>query len=104
MTDHEPDSHDELMEAREAAEYLAKKWGLEHYSIDAFKQLRYRWNLEPALKGRRSTWWRKSQLDVIPKPDRTKPRQRRKKTEDSQEEPGTSSSVRLLRSTVPLAC
>ena len=73
------DEHEELLEAGEAAEYLAKKWKIEHYSIDAFKMLRHRWGLQPVLLTKNASLWRKSDLDKIPKPDRNRPRPGRRK-------------------------
>lgn len=73
---------EQLIDASEAAQYLAKRWGIASYSIDAFKQLRLRHNIKPALASKTATFWRKSDLDKIPKPDRSRPRpSRRKKTE-----------------------
>lgn len=85
-----------LMDANEAAEYLAKRWGLESYSIDAFKQLRMRRkDIQPDLAARRATFWKKSTLDKIEKPDRSRPRGPRQKKDDSDGLAGGSSRVVL---------
>jgi hypothetical protein len=72
--------NEEFLEAGEATQYLAKKWGIKSYSTSAFKMLRARWGIEPAFKSSNGTFWRIKDLDAIPKPDRTKPRGKRTKT------------------------
>lgn len=90
----------EFLEASEAANYLAERWGLPSYSAEAFKMLRHRWNIHPAIKTSNATLWRKSDLDKIEKPDRSRSRGKRIKVED--EEDGFSTSVILMSHT--LAC
>lgn len=70
---------DDLLSAGEAARYLAKKWGRESYSVEAFRMLRHRWGLKPAEQFGTETKWRRGDLDKIQEPDRSKPRPRRKK-------------------------
>lgn len=91
----------ELLTAGEAAEYLAQRWGRESYSQTAFKMLRHRWNLQPAHHAGNATLWRRSDLDKIPEPDRSKPRGRRtKETKQPQksqnEDPGKNIDSRHL--------
>lgn len=80
-----PESPDDLLTAGEAAAYLAKRWGRDTYKATAFKQLRIRWGLTPAVILPNATLWRRGDLDMIPEPDRGKPRpsRRKKKPEDS---------------------
>jgi hypothetical protein len=94
------DSDDqELLEANEAVKYLAEKWGISSYSLVAFRSLRFRYNIKPALSSKTSSFWRKSDLDRIPKPDRSKPRGKRKSKEDGDEE-SRSSSVVLMHTSL----
>lgn len=65
---------DNLLTAGEAADYLAKRWGRDRYDAKAFKLLRHRWNLQPAMTLPNATLWRRSDLDKIPEPDRSRPR------------------------------
>ena len=75
----------ELLSAGEAAEYLAKKWGRPAYSTTAFRMLRHRWNLKPVfLSTKNASFWRKSDLDAIPEPDRSRPRKKRAKHDEEQ--------------------
>ena len=73
---------EDFLEANDAVKYLAKRWGIESYSLEAFRMLRYRHHIKPALSSRTSTFWRKSDLDKIPKPDRHKARGPRLKKSD----------------------
>jgi len=71
---------DDLLTAGEAATYLAKKWGRpEGYSTVAFRHLRHRWKLEPALLVGNASLWRRADLDKIPEPSRSNPRPRRRR-------------------------
>lgn len=81
--------NDDLLTAGEAAEYLAKRWGRESYSVDAFKQLRHRWGLKPAMHIQNATLWRRSDLDNIPEPSRNNPRPkaRHKRKRDALDDP-----------------
>jgi hypothetical protein len=72
-------NEEQLIDASEATRYLAQKWGIPSYSMDAFKQLRLRHHIKPALSSKTATFWRKSDLDQIPKPDRSRPRGKRVK-------------------------
>ena len=72
MTEHQEE--EQLIDASEAVRYLAQKWEIPSYSMDAFKQLRLRRHIKPALASKTATFWRKSDLDLIPKPDRHKAR------------------------------
>ncbi len=89
MPDNEETRIEDLLNSEQAVEYLAKKWKLETYSKGAFRALRFRlnhdkdWNIEPALSTRTAAFWRKVDLDRIPKPDRTRTRGPRKKNDDS---------------------
>lgn len=76
-------SEDQFLEANDAVKYLAERWGVESYSLDAFRMLRWRYHIKPALSSRTSTFWRKSDLDKIPKPDRTRSRGKRLKKSDA---------------------
>lgn len=76
---------DDLLTAGQAAQYLAEKWGIESYSTDAFRMLRHRWGLKPAiLISENATLWRRSDLDSIPKPSRNNPRPRAKKSKEAE--------------------
>jgi hypothetical protein len=84
MTIDEPqenqESPEDLLTAGQAAAYLAKRWGRPKYSTSAFKQLRHRKNLRPAVYiEANSTLWRRGDLDLIPEPSRSNPRPRRRK-------------------------
>lgn len=59
---------DDLLTSVEAAEYLRKKWGLKSWTVDAFRQYRFRHGIKtpPA--------WRLRDLDQIPPPDLSKRR------------------------------
>jgi hypothetical protein len=65
--------------AGEAAQYLAKKWGIESYSTTAFRLLRRRWELQPDMHLGNASLWKQETLDAIPKPDRSKPRPKKEK-------------------------
>ncbi len=86
---------EELLEAGEAAKYLADKWGIPEYSTDAFKMLRRRWNLKPAHLAGNATLWRKSDLDKIPKPQKGRRKGEKGETEGGDTSP--SSSVARIR-------
>lgn len=73
----------EFLTASEAVKYLAERWGIEEYSLEAFRALRFRLHIKPAFGSNNSTFWRKSDLDNIEKPDRSKPRGPRKKNASS---------------------
>lgn len=91
---------EQLLEANDAVKYLAQRWGIESYSLEAFRMLRYRWHIKPALSSKTSSFWRKSDLDNIPKPDRSRPRGKRvKKNGGDNGEKGYSSSVMLIEMT-----
>ena len=66
--------------AGEAAQYLAKRWGIESYSTTAFRLLRRRWNLQPDMHLGNASLWKQETLDAIPKPDRSKPRSKKGKS------------------------
>lgn len=66
--------NEEYLSAGEAAAYLAKKWGMPSYKASAFKTLRYRWNIQPAIVTSNASLWKKSDLDSIPKPTRGRPK------------------------------
>lgn len=74
MGDQEP-----LMDVNEAVKYLAGRWGMESYSLEAFNKLRQRRNIEAPLGSKNSTFWTKSVLDTITKPDKGNPRPKRSK-------------------------
>ncbi|MGI9061778.1 MAG: hypothetical protein ACR2H5_24760 [Ktedonobacteraceae bacterium] len=63
-----PFGPEDLLTPQEAAEYLRKKWGLESWTVDAFRQYRFRHGIKtpPA--------WRLRDLDQIPPPDTSKRR------------------------------
>ncbi len=87
-----PEQPDDLLSAGEAAEYLAKRWGRQEYKTTAFKQLRHRWGLEPALKTENATLWRRRDLENIPEPSRNRPRPSRKKKEATETEKNVDNS------------
>lgn len=64
---------------RQAVAYLAEKWGLESYSLDAFRALRSRKKIKPDLSAENASFWKRETLDAIPKPDKSRPRPKRKK-------------------------
>jgi hypothetical protein len=68
------DGDDILLEAGEAAKYLAEKWEIPNYTTDAFKMLRRRHHLQPALLIGNASLWRKSDLDKIPQPKKGRPK------------------------------
>lgn len=73
------EEEEKLYTAGEAAQYLAEKWGIKSYSTTAFRLLRRRWELKPDRLINNASLWKKETLDAIPKPDRSKPRPKRKK-------------------------
>ena len=77
-------SEREYLTSGEAATYLARKWGIESYSTTAFRLLRHRWKFQPDLIAGKVLLWKPETLDKIPKPDRSKPRPKRKKSEQQQ--------------------
>lgn len=79
MSDEEKDN---LLEAGEAAEYLAARWGIPHYSTDNFKKLRIRQGLKPTIRGKKTTLWSKAELDKIPRPSRGRRRIKKNETKD----------------------
>lgn len=86
------DQKKEYYTAREAAQYLAKKWGIESYSADAFRLLRWRaeqagQGIEPDLDLGNGSLWKAETLDTIPKPDRSKPRPTRRKNRTEEAQP-----------------
>lgn len=78
------EEEDKLYTAGEAAQYLADKWGIKSYSTTAFRLLRRRWELKPDKLINNASLWKKETLDAIPKPDRSRPRPKRKKTGEQQ--------------------
>lgn len=95
------DQFKELLDGREAAQYLARKWGMESYSIDAFRMLRYRYQIKPALSSKTATFWRTSDLDLIPKPSRNNPRPKRaKKNDEGDEEDEEKACVMFMEMSV----
>lgn len=94
---------EELLDANEAVKYLAERWGIESYSLVAFRSLRFRYNIKPALASKTATFWRKSDLDQIPRPSKSNPRPKRKRqSEGSAEDDNRGSSVVLGASCVAL--
>lgn len=75
----------EYLTAREAVQYLAEKWGVESYSMTAFRVHRFRHKLEPDLGTENSTLWKRETLDNIPKPRakrKREPKQQREEKSD----------------------
>jgi hypothetical protein len=72
---------DDMLNAKQAAEYLGKKWGLPTFTPNAFRQYRYRRNIRQQGDATfpNSSMWRRLYLDQLPKPDETK----RRKTPDN---------------------
>ncbi len=70
-----------LFGPEEAAEYLREKWNLPSFSVDAFKQYRYRLrkanrSVPSPLAGlSNSSVWTKEQLDAMPTPNTARRRQ-----------------------------
>jgi hypothetical protein len=83
---------DEPMNAEEAAEYLRQKWGLPTFSVDAFRQYRYRRKIKQQGRTKlpNSSLWRRSYLDQLPEPDKTK----RRTPEESGDDPEDSLDIR----------
>ncbi len=81
---------EELLDSRRASEYLAQKWGLDSWSLPAFKMHYKRWGkllgIQPAAASKSATFWRRSDLDKLPKPDKSRPRPSRRKKRDSDSE------------------
>lgn len=73
----------EYLTAREAVQYLAKKWGIESYTMGAFRVYRLRHKLEPDLSTENTSLWKRETLDSIPKPG---PKGRPKRTEQQHED------------------
>jgi len=71
------DPNEPLLDINGALLYLREKWGIPTYSSDAFKMHRKRWKIEPTFRGRTSTFWSKADLDLLPKPDKSRPRKQR---------------------------
>lgn len=78
-------------EAKDAAEYLSKKWG-RPYSTEALKKLRQRKKYQSLFMTRNASVWTQEQLDAIPEPERG-----RKKTHD-EDDRGENRQVMLVRS------
>lgn len=91
------DDNEKLMGVHEAAKYLAKKWGMDSYSLEAFRMHRKRWNVHPSLSSENATFWRKSDLDKLPKPDKSRPRSPRKKENEDSDNPATSQCMLMNR-------
>lgn len=74
---------DDLLNAAQAAEYLAKKWDLDSWGVNAFRQYRYRLRKKgivqsaPFLETSNTTLWRRSDLDTLPRPESSKSRNER---------------------------
>ncbi len=85
---------EELLEASAACEFLTELWGLEEpYSLVAFRSLRFRYGIKPALAAKRATFWKKSQLRNIPRPDKGKPRPSRRGARKKPDEEGNAATV-----------
>lgn len=69
--------------ARQAVHYLAEKWGMESYSMGAFRIYRLRHKLKPDLGTENASLWLPETLDNIPKP---RPRGRPRGTTQQHEE------------------
>src|SRR5579862_6945155 len=94
---------EQLLEANEAVKYLAKRWGIESYSLEAFRMHRFRHHIKPALASKTSSFWRISDLDKIPKPDRNAKRgpRTKKKPDDGEDGEGIFSKVLLTKTLQP---
>ncbi len=68
--------NEEYLTGSEAAAYLAKRWEMESYSTVAFRMLRHHRKITPDVSLNATSLWKKSTLDTIAKPDRTRPRPR----------------------------
>lgn len=70
---------DDQLASKQAAEYLSKKWGIP-YSVDAFRQHRYRLKKrgeyvpKPVAPQPNSSLWRRRDLDLMPRPESAKQR------------------------------
>lgn len=90
-------SHEQLFDPEGAAEYLREKWGLPSFSVNAFKQYRYRLRKanrnapSPFHELSNSSLWTKEQLDAMPAPTR----RRQQSDEDS---PGLDRSTSTMLS------
>ena len=99
---------EDLLDSEQAVQYLAKKWKMESYSKGAFRALRFRLNhetdlnIQPVLATKTATFWRKSDLDRIPKPDRTQPRgpRAKKNNDEGDDTEGRIPSVMLTASSL----
>lgn len=71
---------DDLLNAAQAAEYLRRKWNLDSWGVNDFRQYRYRLRKKgvtlptPFPQMPNSTVWRRSDLDALPPLDETKRR------------------------------
>jgi hypothetical protein len=91
---------EKLLDAGEAVKYLAEKWGIPSYRVEAFKMLRRRLGIEPDYAAGNNTLWKRSTLDKFAKPQRGR---RRESGEGEEGEEGSSSSVILIKSYRELA-
>lgn len=78
----------EYLTAREAAKYLAERWGFQSYSVIAFRVYRNRLGIEPDLSAENASLWRRETLDKIPKP---RPKGRPRGTTQQHEKDDTES-------------
>ena len=85
----------ELINAKEAIAYLCERWNIESYSETAFRSLRFRRGIKPALSGPTATYYRKSDLDQIPKPDKSSGKGKKKEEKSGEEGPPSSSVARI---------
>jgi hypothetical protein len=69
MTLDKEESPDDLFTPEEAAAYLAQRWGRPSFSVEGLRSLRRRIGLVPAKKGRRTSVYKRSQLDSIEEPE-----------------------------------
>lgn len=96
MTEHEHNENpDDLLTAGEAAAYLARKWNRPGYTTVAFRQLRHRRGLKPAMLLPRESLWRRADLDAIaePSPHSPRPGRRRRKMPDEDVDKEASSML-----------
>lgn len=74
----------EFFNASQAAEYLRKKWGLESWDVNAFRQYRHRLRKKAKLPESsmpmlpNSSVWTQAELDALPVPENVKRRDQKK--------------------------
>ena len=77
----------DLLTPEQAVNYLAKRWGLPSYSIEAFRQYRRRRGIRSEFDTglANATLWPRSQLDTLEPPNQSKAHHRPRRAEKNRE-------------------